>query len=58
MDELSSRRWDLYLRTHNTHRRQISMTPAGFEPIIPASKRPQTHTRMNLTPILFIYNLC
>ena len=29
--------------THNTHKRQTSMSPAGFEPAIPASERPQTH---------------
>ena len=34
---------DLYLTTHNTHKTQTSMTPAGFEPAIPASERPQTH---------------
>jgi len=26
--------------THNIHRRQTSMPPAGFEPTIPASERP------------------
>jgi hypothetical protein len=29
--------------THNTYNRQTSMPPAGFEPTIPASERPQTH---------------
>jgi hypothetical protein len=33
-----------YLTTHNTHKRQTSMSPAGFESTIPASERPQTHT--------------
>ena len=28
--------------THNTHKRQTSMLPAGFEPEIPASERPWT----------------
>ena len=28
---------------HNTHKRQISMPPVGFEPAIPASERPQTN---------------
>jgi hypothetical protein len=37
------RRGDNYLTTHNTHFRQISTPPAGFEPTIPASERPQTH---------------
>jgi hypothetical protein len=43
LDEWSARRRDLYLTTHNTHKRQTSMTPAGFEPVISASERPQTH---------------
>jgi len=29
--------------THNTHKRQASMSPAGFEPAIPASERPESH---------------
>jgi hypothetical protein len=36
-------RRDLYLTTHNTHNRQISMPPAGFEPTIATSERPQTY---------------
>ena len=32
----------LYLTTHNTRNRQTSIPPAGFEPAIPASDRPQT----------------
>ena len=43
LDEWSARRKALYLTTHNTHKRQTSMLPAGFEPTIPASERPQTH---------------
>jgi hypothetical protein len=43
LDELSSRRRDLYLTTHNTHNRQTSMTPVGFEPTISAGERPQTY---------------
>jgi len=41
LDEWSARRRDLYL-THNTYKRQIYMTPAGFEPTIPVIVRPQT----------------
>jgi hypothetical protein len=44
LDEWSARRRDLYPTTHNTHKRQTSMPPAGFEPTIPASERQQTHT--------------
>jgi hypothetical protein len=36
-------RRDLYLTTHNTHKRRTSMLPAGFEPVISASERPHTH---------------
>jgi hypothetical protein len=43
LDEGSVRRRDLYLTTHNIHKRQTSMTAAGFEPTTPASYRPQTH---------------
>jgi hypothetical protein len=43
LDERSARRRDHYLTTHNTHKGQTSMSPAGFEPTIPASERPQTH---------------
>ena len=43
LDELSARRRDLYLTKHNTHKRQTSMSPAGFEPAIPTSKQPHVH---------------
>ena len=33
----------LYLTTHNTHREETFMFPAGFEHIIPAWELPQTH---------------
>jgi hypothetical protein len=42
LDEGPARRRNLYLTTHNTHKRQTSMPPAGFEPTIPASERPYT----------------
>jgi hypothetical protein len=42
LDEWSARRRDLYLRTHNTHRRQSFMPQVvGFEPAIPESQWPQ-----------------
>jgi hypothetical protein len=31
------------MTTHNNDKRQTSMLPAGFEPTIPASERPQIH---------------
>ena len=40
LDEWSARRRDLYLTTHDTHNRQISMPPMGFEPKISAGERP------------------
>jgi len=41
LDEGSARRRDLYLTTHDTHNRQISTPPVGFEPKISAGERPQ-----------------
>ena len=43
LEEWSARRRDLYLTEHNTHNRQISMPPVGFEPTISAGERPQTY---------------
>jgi hypothetical protein len=43
LDEWSARRKDLYLTTHDTHKRETSMPPVEFEPAIPASDWPQTH---------------
>ena len=43
LDEWSARRRDLYLTTHNTHNRQTSMPPVGFEPTISAGEQPQTY---------------
>ena len=42
MDEGSARRRDLYHTIHNIHDRQTPMPPAGFEPAVSASERPQT----------------
>ena len=42
LDERSARRRDLYLIKHNTHLRQTPLTPAEFEPTIPARELPQT----------------
>ena len=41
LDEWSAGRRDLYLTTHDTHNRQISMPPVRFEPKISAGERPQ-----------------
>jgi hypothetical protein len=42
LDEGSTRRRNLYLPTHNTHKRQTSMPPVGFEPAILGIERTQT----------------
>ena len=41
LDEWSARRRDLYLITHDTHNRQISMPPVGFKRTISAGEWPQ-----------------
>jgi hypothetical protein len=43
LDGGPARRRDLYLTTHNTHKRQTSMPPVGFETTISLSERQQTH---------------
>ena len=43
LDEWSARRRDLYMTTHDTHNKQTSMPPVGFEPTISAGERPQTY---------------
>ena len=42
LDEWSACRRDLYLTTHNINNIHTSTFPAGFEPAIPVSERPQT----------------
>jgi hypothetical protein len=42
LNEWSARRRKSYLTTYNTHKRQTSMPPAGFETTILASERPDT----------------
>ena len=43
LDEKSTRLRDLYLISHNTHNRETSMPPVGFEPTISACEQPQTY---------------
>ena len=43
LDEWSARRRDLYLTTYNTHKKQTSMPPVGFEPTTSAGERSQTY---------------
>ena len=49
LDEWSARRRDVYLTTHDTHNRQKSMPPVGFEPTISAGERPQTYALDRMT---------
>jgi len=50
LDEWSARRKDLYVTTHNTHNRQTSMSPVGFEPTISAGEWPQTYSLDRVAP--------
>ena len=43
LDVWSARHRDLYLTTHNTHNKETSMPPVGFETTTPAGERPQTY---------------
>ena len=43
LDEWSARRRDLYLTTHNTQNRQVSMSPVEFKPTVSVGERPQTY---------------
>jgi len=43
LDEWLARRTNIYLTTHNTHKRQTSMPSAGFETAIPESNQPRGH---------------
>jgi hypothetical protein len=56
LDEGPARRRDLYLTTHNIHKRQASMPPVGFESTILVSERPKTHALdRTATGIGYIY---
>jgi hypothetical protein len=46
LDEWSARRRDLNLTRQDIHKRQTSMPPAGFEPIMPARVRKQAHASL------------
>jgi len=43
LEEGSARCRDFYLKTHNSHNKQTSLSPVQFEPTISASERPQTY---------------
>jgi len=44
LDEWSAFRRDLYLTTHNNHKKQTPMLPARFESAVSASEWRQTHS--------------
>jgi hypothetical protein len=44
LDEGPARSRDLYLTSHNTHKRQTTMPPVGFEPTILGSERPKINS--------------
>jgi hypothetical protein len=56
LEEWSARRRDLYLTTHNTHNKQASMPPVGFEPRISAGERPQTYASDRAATGIGIYH--
>ena len=62
LDEWSARRRDLYLTTHDTHNRQISMPPVGFEPTISAGERQQAahllRSWIRIPPRAWIFVCC
>ena len=65
LDELSARRRDLYLTTHNTQNRQTFTFPVGFEPTVSAGERPHTYALDRAaigtggsTECLTLYNRC
>ena len=62
LDEWSARRRDPYLTTHDTHNRQISMPPVGFEPKISAGERLQAarllRTWVRIPPGAWIFVCC
>ena len=62
LDESSARRRHLYLTTHDTHNRQISMPPVGFEPKISAGERPAAarllRSWFRIPPVAWIFVCC
>jgi len=62
LDERSACRRDLYLTTYDTHNRQISMPPVGFEPTISAGERPQAadllRSWVRIPPEAWIFVCC
>ena len=55
LDEWSARNRDLNLTTHNTHNRQTSIPPVGFETTTPTGERLQTARPLGPAVYLFTY---
>ena len=58
LDEWSAQCRDLYLTTHNTHKRQTSMPPVGFETAIPVSERPKSHALDRAATVTDLSKFC
>ena len=61
LDEWSARRTDIHLTNDNTHDKTYT-SPAGFEPAVPTSQRPQTHAsdraaRKDVKSSQLLYNI-
>jgi hypothetical protein len=57
LNEWQAGRRNLYLKTHNTHKRQTSIFPKGFEPPVLGSERPHTHALDRTATEINIYSL-
>ena len=58
LDEWSALGRELYLTKYNIHKRHTSMPPAGFEPAIPVSDRPQIHVSDRAATGFGLTSLC
>jgi hypothetical protein len=57
LDVWSARRRDLYMTTHDIHKRHTSMPPAGFETTIPATEWTQTRGAATGIGWLWLYRI-
>ena len=62
LNKLSARFRDIYLTRHKIKKRWVSLTPAGFEPTIPPTDRPQIHTldraATGIGSVILVYFIC
>ena len=54
LDQGSASRRVLYLTKHITHKKQIAIAPAGFEPTMPAGLRPPRSVKIKYNTIIII----